>query len=131
MIKGKSPDQIRAEFDIPNDFTAEELEDVRRYVAMFEAGEAVFDVGWHVLYLGMYVLTLYIFVCGAVCSVVVGCSLNSFLSFRDNAWCGKCALSKCCYDSQLQLCSAVASRLMYTDGYNLLLLVRWMLCACR
>lgn len=30
MIKGKTPDQIRAEFDIPNDFTPEELEDVRR-----------------------------------------------------------------------------------------------------
>jgi S-phase kinase-associated protein 1 len=30
MIKGKTPDQIRAEFDIPNDFTAEELEEVRR-----------------------------------------------------------------------------------------------------
>lgn len=30
MIKGKTPDQIRAEFGIPNDFTPEELEDVRR-----------------------------------------------------------------------------------------------------
>lgn len=30
MIKGKTPEQIRAEFDIPNDFTPEELEDVRR-----------------------------------------------------------------------------------------------------
>jgi S-phase kinase-associated protein 1 len=30
MIKGKSPEQIRQEFDIQNDFTPEELEEVRR-----------------------------------------------------------------------------------------------------
>lgn len=30
MIKGKNAEQIRAEFDIPNDFTPDELEDVRR-----------------------------------------------------------------------------------------------------
>lgn len=30
MIKGKTPDQIRLEFDIENDFSPEELEDVRR-----------------------------------------------------------------------------------------------------
>ncbi len=30
MIKGKTPEQIRSEFDIVNDFTAEELEEVRK-----------------------------------------------------------------------------------------------------
>lgn len=30
MIKGKTPDQIRAEFDIENDFTAEQLDEVRK-----------------------------------------------------------------------------------------------------
>lgn len=30
MIKGKTPEQIRAEFDIENDFTPEQLEEVRR-----------------------------------------------------------------------------------------------------
>jgi S-phase kinase-associated protein 1 len=30
MIKGKTPEQIRQEFDIQNDFTPEELEEVRR-----------------------------------------------------------------------------------------------------
>ncbi|PXF46436.1 SKP1-like protein 11 [Gracilariopsis chorda] len=30
MIKGKTPEQIRAEFDIDNDFTPEQLEEVRR-----------------------------------------------------------------------------------------------------
>lgn len=30
MIRGKSTDEIRAEFDIPDEFSAEELEDVRR-----------------------------------------------------------------------------------------------------
>lgn len=30
MIKGKTPEQIRAEFEIENDFTPEQLEEVRR-----------------------------------------------------------------------------------------------------
>lgn len=30
MIKGKTPEQIRSEFDIENDFTPEELDEVRR-----------------------------------------------------------------------------------------------------
>lgn len=30
MIKGKTPEQIRAEFDIENDFSPEQLEEVRR-----------------------------------------------------------------------------------------------------
>ena len=38
MIKGKTPDEIRKTFNIPNDFTPEEEEAVRRENAWIEEG---------------------------------------------------------------------------------------------